>query len=188
MKKLWELFFSFFTIGIFTIGGGMAMLPLVHSTIVDKKGWMSDTEMVDCLAVAQSLPGAVIINAATYIGKKEKGIVGSLFATLGVVLPSFICIIILVSLLSYIGENEYINGFFKGALSAAAGLVAVSCWKMGKMVYKDPVDIIIMIIVFALVIFFKVNVVWIILGSIPFGFAMYNIRKKIDSRKGGSHE
>ncbi len=185
MKKLWELFFSFFKIGIFTIGGGMAMLPLVHDTVVNKKGWMTDAEMVDCLAVSQSLPGAIIVNAATYVGRKEKKFLGSFAATLGVVLPSFICIITAVSLLDAVGDNQYINGFFKGALSAAAGLVAVSCFKMGRIIYKDPMDLVIIAAVFILTIFFKISVVWLVLGSIPLGFIMFQIRKRINRKKVG---
>ena len=188
MRRLWELFFAFFTIGLFTIGGGMAMLPLVHNTVVNKKGWLSETEMVDCFAIAQSIPGAVIINTATYVGRKQKNFLGSLCATFGVVLPSFICIIIMIFLLNYIGDNPYINGFFKGALSAAAGLVAISCYKMGKIIYKDPMDLIIIIGVFSLTVFFNINIVWVILGSIPLGFIMYRIGKSTDKKKENKNE
>lgn len=183
MKKLWELFFEFFKIGIFTIGGGMVMLPLVRNTVVNKKIWLSEEEMIDCLAIAQSIPGAVIINTATYVGRKIKGFWGSLAATLGVVIPSFICIILLVSVLNFIGDNQYINGFFKGALSAASGLIAVSLVSMGKALYKGPADIVIAIIAFSLVVFFDVNIVWIILGSIVLGLILYQIRKKLDKRR-----
>lgn len=183
MKKLWELFFSFFKIGIFTIGGGYAMLPLVQDTVVNKKGWMTEKEMVDCFAVAQSLPGAIIVNTATFVGRKEKSLIGSIAATLGVVVPSFICIITFISILDVIGDNQFVNGFFKGALSAAAGLVSVACFRLAKSIYSDPVDLIIMAAAFALTIFLDVSVVWIILGSIPLGFIVYQIRKKIRGKK-----
>ena len=187
MKKLWELFFSFFKIGIFTIGGGMAMLPLVQDTVI-KKGWLTESEMVDCLAVAQSLPGPVIVNTATFVGRREKGLAGSIIAALGVVVPSFICIIIFISILDVIGSNRYINGFFAGALSAAAGLVAVACFRMAKSIYKDPMDIVILAAVFILTIFFKVNIVWIILGSIPLGFLIFQIRKRMAKKREEKHD
>lgn len=159
------------------------MLPLVHDTIVRKKNWMTDEEMVDCLAVSQSIPGAVIINTATFVGRKIKRFPGSLAATLGVILPSFICIIILVSILDVVGTNQYIEGFFKGALSAAAGLVSVALVRMGKLVYSGPMDVIIAAVVFILVIFFDINIVWIIICSIPLGFAIYHVRKILAARK-----
>lgn len=159
------------------------MLPLVHNVVVNKKKWMTESEMVDCLAIAQSIPGAVIVNTSTYIGRRVKGFLGSVCATLGVVLPSFICIIILVTLLNTIGDNSYINGFFKGALAAACGLVAVTCVRMARIIFVDFVDTVIAVIVFCLVIFFKVNIVWIIVGSIPTGFILYGIRKFVQKKR-----
>lgn len=163
------------------------MLPLVHNVVVNKKQWLTEEEMVDCLAIAQSIPGAVIINTATYIGRKVKSFPGSLAATLGVILPSFICIILFVSILGYIGDNHYINGFFRGALAAASGLVAVTVVKMGKVIYEGPADIVIAVIVFALVVIFDINIVWIILGSIPLGFIIFKVRQRIKKKKGGDH-
>lgn len=160
------------------------MLPLVHDTIVRKKGWMSDEEMVDCLAISQSIPGAVIINTATFVGRKIKRFPGSLAATLGVILPSFICIIILISVLDVVGSNQYIDGFFRGALAAAAGLVLVALIRMGKLIYSDPMDLVIAAVVFVLVIFFNINIVWIVVCSIPLGVVLYHIRRTIAKRKG----
>src|SRR5665648_691716 len=93
MKELFVLFITFFKMGLFTIGGGLAMLPLIQHTIVDKKGWLTEEGMTDCIAVSQSLPGVIAINAATYVGKTRKGFAGALAASFGVILPSFIIII-----------------------------------------------------------------------------------------------
>ena len=83
MKEYLGLFASFFKIGLFTIGGGMAMLPLIQHTVVERKKWMTEGEMTDCIAVSQALPGVIAINAATYIGKKRKGLGGAFSASLG---------------------------------------------------------------------------------------------------------
>jgi chromate transport protein ChrA len=88
MKLLLELFLSFFKIGAFTFGGGMAMLPVIRRVAVEEKQWLSDDEMIDCLALSQSLPGMLAINAAIYIGNRQKGYIGAVMAAAGAILPS----------------------------------------------------------------------------------------------------
>ena len=87
-----NLFWEFFKIGIFTIGGGMAMIPQIQQGVVKDKGWLSEEEMVDCIAVSQSMPGVIAINSATYIGRKTNGFSGAAAATIGVIAPSFLII------------------------------------------------------------------------------------------------
>ena len=82
-NKNLSLFWEFFKIGMFTIGGGMAMIPQIQQVVVDDKKWLTDEEMIDCIAISQSMPGVIAINSATYIGKKISGIKGSMSATLG---------------------------------------------------------------------------------------------------------
>ena len=89
LKKNLELFLIFFKIGLFTFGGGYAMIPQIKEVVIEKKKWMTDDEMLDIIAIAESTPGPIAINSATYIGYKQNKILGSIFATLGVVLPSF---------------------------------------------------------------------------------------------------
>jgi len=117
MKELFALFATFFKMGLFTIGGGLAMLPLIQHTVVDKKGWLTEDGMADCIAVSQSLPGVIAINAATYVGKSRKGFAGALAASFGVILPSFIIIICAVIFLGTVGPNQYVEGAFTGIRS-----------------------------------------------------------------------
>ena len=133
-----QLFWSFFKLGLFTIGGGMAMIPLIQGIVVDEKHWMTEEEAVDCIAVSQGLPGVVAINMATYIGHQKKGIGGALAATIGVILPSFVIIILIVKLLQGIGDNPYVQGALVGIKAAATGLIAFSAYKVGKQVLKKP--------------------------------------------------
>ena len=102
-----QLFWTFFKLGLFTIGGGMAMIPLIQDIVVDKKKWMTEEEAVDCIAVSQGLPGVIAINMATYIGQTKKGILGAIVATIGVILPSFIIIILVMPLIKFV--LHYIN-------------------------------------------------------------------------------
>lgn len=87
MKELLRMFAAFFKIGLFTFGGGLAMLPLIQKAAVDDYKWLTEEEMVDCVAVAQAMPGVIAINTATYVGNRKRGFAGALFATLGVILP-----------------------------------------------------------------------------------------------------
>ncbi|MEG1584113.1 MAG: chromate transporter, partial [Anaerovorax sp.] len=136
MKRLWELFYEFFKMGLFTFGGGLAMLPLIRSLTVEKRKWMTEEEAVDCLALCQALPGVIAINAAIYVGNKQKGLVGAVFATVGVILPSFAIIIGVVLFLGAIEDNPYVNGAFEGIKAASAGLILVAAYQVGKQVMK----------------------------------------------------
>ena len=95
MKELLELFGVFFRIGAFTFGGGYAMLPIIQREVVEKRGWASDEEVIDYYAIGQSTPGIIAVNTATFIGFKNKGIMGAIFATLGMISPSLVIITII---------------------------------------------------------------------------------------------
>ena len=99
IQTLWRVFFTFFKIGDFTFGGGYAMIPLIQRETVEKHGWISEEDILEVVAIAESTPGPIAINAATFIGYRVAGFLGSLCATLGVVSPSFV-IILLICLFS----------------------------------------------------------------------------------------
>ena len=164
-----ELFWEFFKLGLFTIGGGMVMLPLIQNIVVEKKGWMSEEEAVDAIAVGQSLPGVIAINMATYIGRQKKGFWGALCATAGVILPSFIIIILVVELLKSLGDNTYLTGALTGIKAAATGLIGYAAYKMGKKVLKEPFSIVLAAVSFGAVAFAGLGAVWMILIGILLG-------------------
>ena len=105
-----ELFIVFFKLGAFTIGGGIAMLPLLQNELIKEKKWFAEEEFLDAVAVCQGMPGVVAINMATYVGNRRKGVLGSIIATVGVVLPSFLIILALASGLAFLGDNRYVSG------------------------------------------------------------------------------
>ena len=116
------LFFEFFMIGLFTIGGGYAMIPLVRELVL-KYNWMSETEFYNFLGVCESTPGPIAINMATYVGSTQGGLLGSIVSTLGVVLPSFIIIILVASILKKVIKNKYFQAFLNGVKPVVIALI-----------------------------------------------------------------
>ena len=123
MKIILELFYIFFKLGLFTFGGGYAMIPQIKEVVIEKKKWISEEEMLDIIAIAESTPGPIAINSATYIGYKQNKILGSIFATLGVVLPSFLIIFPLSLFFDKFLENQYVAYAFVGIKACVAFLI-----------------------------------------------------------------
>lgn len=124
VKLLLELFFSFAKIGLFTFGGGYSMLPLIERTCVEKKKWLTGEEMLNAAVLADSTPGPVAVNCATYVGYKQKGVLGALAATLGVVVPSFAVILAISFFLERYLQDRWVAGAFKG-IKIAVGILIV---------------------------------------------------------------
>ena len=183
---LLQLFWNFFKLGLFTIGGGMAMIPLIQNIVVDKMRWMTEEETVDCIAVSQGLPGVIAINMATYIGQKKKGLAGALTATIGVMLPSFIIIILVVKLLHGFGDNRYVLGALTGIKAAATGLIAYSAYKVGKQVLKGPFQWALALAAFVVIAFFEVSAVWTSRAGLAAGLVYSGWKEKKAGRGGES--
>ena len=116
------LFLEFFKIGLFTFGGGYAMIPLVEETVL-KYGWATENEFYNLIGVCESTPGPIAVNMATYIGSTQGGVLGSIVSTLGVVLPSFIIIVLVVSILDKFIKNRYFQAFLSGVKPVVVGLI-----------------------------------------------------------------
>lgn len=129
MTLLWELFYTFFKIGLFTFGGGYAMLPLIQDEVV-RHGWLSMHELVDFVAVAESTPGPFAVNVATYVGAETAGVLGACMATLGVVLPSFVIILIVAKCYARFKSSRIVSGALYGLRAAVVGLIAGALWTM----------------------------------------------------------
>jgi len=109
-----KLFFVFFKLGLFTFGGGYAMIPMLTEIVVDKEEWLTKDEMLEIIAIAESTPGPIAINMATYVGYKKNKFLGSFLATLGVVIPSLIIIFVISLFFSKMIDNKYIQFVFEG--------------------------------------------------------------------------
>lgn len=165
----WNLFTCFFELGLFTIGGGMAMVPLMQEKVCEERHWMTDEEVLDCIAVCQSLPGVVAINMATYIGYYKKGLKGALVSTFGVLLPSFVIIILVVSILKSVEQNPYVQGALEGIKAAATGLIAFAAYKMSKQTLTGVFQWVMAAFALLLVAFLKVSAVYVIIAGILAG-------------------
>ncbi|HUM83487.1 MAG TPA: chromate transporter [Lachnospiraceae bacterium] len=129
-----ELFWTFFKIGAFTIGGGYAMLPLIESEVT-RKGWMTMEEVVNFVAVSESTPGPFAVNVSTYIGAETGGVFGAVCATTGVILPSFIIILVIAHFLKAFRENKYVQGFLGGLKPVVVSLIASAVISVGSSVF-----------------------------------------------------
>ncbi len=132
MNIYFESFSIFFKIGLFTIGGGYAMIPLIEREVVDKKGWIGKEEFVDLMAVAQSSPGVFAVNMAIFIGYKLRGLRGSLTTALGTVLPSFLIILAIALFFQQFKDNHLVESIFKGIRPAVVALIAAPTFSVAK--------------------------------------------------------
>lgn len=137
MPLLLDLFCAFFRIGLFTFGGGYAMLPLLQREIVEKKHWATEEELLDYFAVGQCTPGIIAVNTATFVGFKEKKLSGAIFATLGIVSPSLVIITVIAALLSNFAHIAAVQNAFAGIRVAVCVLILNSIVKLWK---KSVVD------------------------------------------------
>lgn len=132
MAIYFQLFLSFFKIGAFTFGGGYAMIPLIQKEVVTKKKWLEENEFIEMLAIAQSVPGPISLNTAVFVGNKLRGIKGSLFSSLGIILPSFVVILLIALVFTEFKNNPGVERVFKGIRPAVVALIAAPVWNMAK--------------------------------------------------------
>ena len=178
MKKLIELFVTFLKIGGFTFGGGYAMIPLIQKEAVENKKWVSDEDILDIVAIAESTPGPIAINSATFIGYKTAGVWGSFFATLGVVLPSFVVISIIAHLLLEFADLKPVVYAFCGIRAGVLALVTKSLWTMYKKAPKGFVAMAISLVSLICVAFAGVNALIVIITSALIGYVASEIRER----------
>lgn len=141
MNLLIELFLTFFKIGLFTFGGGYAMISIIEHTCVEEKKWLTDEEMLNMTVIAESTPGPIAINCSTYVGFKQKGFIGALISTIGMILPSFIIIFIISMFLDNFLEITFVASAFKGIKVAVGILIVDAALKMFKKIKKTTLSI-----------------------------------------------
>lgn len=169
MKIIFEIFLSIFKIGAFTFGGGYAMIPLIEQEVVNNKKWLNKDEFMDVLVVAQSLPGAMAINASIFLGYRIAGILGAISALIAVILPSFIIIILIAAFFMQFRNNYYVNAAFMGITAAVPMLVLVGAISLAKGIPKNLRSLITILISLIALIFFHINPVVVIIVSGVYG-------------------
>ena len=140
-KSLWQLFYSMAKIGLFTFGGGYAMIHLLDSEFVERRQWLSSEEFMDLVTVAESTPGPIAINCATYVGYKKAGFLGALLATLGMCLPSFLVILGISLFFDRFLEIAWVASAFRGIRVSVVYLILSAGLKMLKKMKKTPFSI-----------------------------------------------
>ncbi len=185
---MFELFQTFFKIGLFTFGGGYAMIATVKEAVVEKKRWLNEEEFLQIIAIAESTPGPIAINMATYVGYKRKGVLGSALATAGVVLPSLVIIFLISLFLEPFMANKYVAYAFTGIRCAVAFLILRAGFNLLSKVGKKPLPIITFSVVLAALLvleWFAVNVsaIWWILGGGILGIFVYAVGKAGEVQK-----
>ncbi|OPJ56316.1 chromate transporter [Alkalithermobacter paradoxus] len=158
-----DLFITFLRIGFFTFGGGYAMIPIIEKELVINKKLISSEEFLDYISVAQSFPGAIAVNLSLLLGYRFYKVLGSLLCLLGVVLPSFISILILAYYYNLTKNSQVLKGFFYGVRPVVVSLLIYSFWNLAKKMDKTKFNIMFVISSFVIVTFLNINPIWVIL-------------------------
>lgn len=168
-KQLWTLFSTFFKIGAFTFGGGYAMIPLIQREVVEKHGWATEDDILEIIAIAESTPGPIAINSATFIGSRVAGALGSACATFGVVLPSYIIITLIAFVLRNFLEVDAVRYAFFGIRAGVLALILKSLWTMAKKCPKKVLAYAIVAAAFLISALLDLNVLFVIIGAAAVG-------------------
>lgn len=164
----WTLFLTFVKIGMFTIGGGYAMLPLIQREVVDR-GWLSKEDFVDVFAVTQSLPGIFAVNISIFVGYRLKKTPGAICCALGTILPSFLIILLIALFFTQVRDNEWVERAFKGLRPAVVALIVVPCLTTARSIKLTKLQLIIPMAAALLIWQVGVSPAWIILAAIAGG-------------------
>ena len=164
LKTLLSIFSVFFRIGAFTFGGGYAMIPLIQKETVEKKKWITDDDILEIIAIAESTPGPIAINSATFVGYRVAGVLGALCGTVGVVLPSFVIILILSYVLREFQEIPVVQYAFTGIRAGVMALILKALWNMYKKAPKGVIPYCIMAGAFVLSAILDLNVRYVIIA------------------------
>jgi chromate transporter len=154
---LWQLLFTFFKIGLFSIGGGYAMLTMIQQEVVIKHGWITQQQMTDMIAISQMTPGPIAINVATFIGYRQAGFWGSVFTTFGVVLPSLIIMLLITLFYLKLRGKGWFDAILKGLRPLVIGLIVSAAWLTAKSSFTDVFGIVVFAVCFFLSLKYKVN-------------------------------
>lgn len=183
MKLLLELYFIFAKIGCFTFGGGYAMLPMLQKEIIEKKDWATESELMDYFAIGQVTPGIIAINTATFVGYKIKGIIGAIFATLGMISPSIVIISIISAFIKNFSHMQSVQYAFNGIRACVCVLILDAVLTLARKSVINKITFIIFIIV-AIASFTNIlSSVWLVIFSGSFGLVFNKYFYKNNTEK-----
>lgn len=173
-----ELYLAFLKIGTFTFGGGLAMMPIMQRELIERRGWLTEEELIDYFAIGQSTPGIIAVNVATFVGYKRLGWFGGIIGTLGVVTPSWVIIMLLAGAISSVDKYPMAQRALRGINVAVAALLTSVIVKFSRRTIKNIWNALFMLIAFVLIYFFKIQSVWIIIAALVIGCLLTLYRQK----------
>lgn len=179
LKQLGRLFITFAVVGVTTFGGGYAMLPALQREVVEKRRWATDEEVMDWYAIGQCTPGVIAVNTATFVGQKLAGVLGGMFATLGVVFPSLVIITIIAAFIQNFAHLPAVQSAFAGIRVCVCVLILNAVVKLWKKSVVDWKTLLIFIAVFACSVFLSISPVIYVLAAAIAGI----IVKELEARK-----
>ncbi|AZR74120.1 chromate transporter [Anoxybacter fermentans] len=178
VRFLIKLFTTFFKIGMFTFGGGFAMIPLMEKELVERHGWLDKKQFIDSISLTQTIPGAVAINLAIFLGYNLAGLPGALAATVGVALPSFLIILLIAISFNRFRNNQIIENVFKGIRPTVVALIAYAGVKLIRTIDWSVLLIIVLIVTLIARILFDINPVILIVAASMAGLINYFLNRK----------
>ena len=190
LLRLLTLFLTFLKVGTFTFGGGYAMIPIIQNEVTRKRKWITDAEILDIIVISETTPGPIAVNAATYVGYKVNGILGSIFATFGLALPSFVIIFVISYFYKDFMQWQVIQAAFKGLKVGVIILLINAVIKLKKNVKFDLISIILFVLTLAIMILstifdfgFKYLSLCLILFGLLIGIVLTALSKKKEGKK-----
>ena len=175
MKLLLELYLSWFKMGLFTFGGGYAMLPMIEKEVIEKHHWASVDEIMDYYAIGQCTPGIIAVNTATFVGYYQKGILGAIAATLGVVSPSFLIISLLAAFITNINDIAIVKSALAGINVAVCVLMIKSIKGLWKKNLKNIASFVIFALALVLALFTDISTVYLVIASAILGIVFSKV-------------
>ena len=182
MKELLSLFWAFAKIGSITFGGGYAMLPMLQREIVDNHGWCTEDDLMDYFAIGQCTPGIISVNTATFIGYRVRGIIGGIFATVGLVFPSLVIITIIAAFIRNFADIEAVGHALNGIKICVCALILDAVLKLGKKSIIDRYCVCVFLLVFFISLFTDVSNILLIVASGICGLIINKIRSKKEAK------
>lgn len=191
MNILLDLYITFAKIGAFTIGGGMAMMPMMQTELVDKRHWMTEEDLIDYYAIGQSTPGIIAVNVSTFAGFRQKGIIGGIVSTLGMITPSLIIIMLLATFINSVNDIPLAIKALKGVNVAVAALLTKVTYTFCKKTVKNWWSLVLLLLSFCLIFFVKVPSAVIIVSGIVLGLIVSAVqvskeKKSLEAAKNDS--
>lgn len=183
MKQLFQLFITFAKIGSMTFGGGYAMLPFLQREIVEKNKWATEEEIMDYFAIGQCTPGVIAVNTATFIGYKLAGVLGGIFATLGVIFPSLVIISIIAAFIRNFADIEAVQHAMNGIQICVCALILNATIKLAKKSFADAYCIIIFAITIAVSLFTGISAVFIVIGAGLLGIIINRLKDSFTGKE-----